>query len=147
MLVRSVRTNDGFTLIELMIVVAIVAILAAIAIPNYLDFTVRARVTEGFVLSSAAKTAVELNAHDGSPSLASGYSFSATPIVSSIAIGGDGTVTVGFDAAMVPGGGNITLTPRSGGVALVPGNAIGGGSIEWACGGTLNTRYRPANCR
>ncbi|HQU14876.1 MAG TPA: prepilin-type N-terminal cleavage/methylation domain-containing protein, partial [Gammaproteobacteria bacterium] len=52
------RTQQGFTLIELMIVVAIIGILAAIAIPAYQDYTVRAKVTEGLNLADAAKTAV-----------------------------------------------------------------------------------------
>ena len=71
--------QKGFTLIELMIVVAIVGILAAIAIPAYQDYTVRARVTEGLSLASAAKVTVSENASPDSPIEGSGGPLLAPP--------------------------------------------------------------------
>jgi len=140
------KQQSGFTLIELMIVVAIIGILAAVALPAYQDYTVRARVTEGLSLAAAAKTTVSENASSGTP-LGAGWTAPAgTPNVTSVAVNGaDGVITVTYTAAA--GGGTILLTPTSAGNALVSGT-IPAGSIDWDCtGGTLTDNYRPANCR
>src|SRR4029453_18662546 len=80
------RVQQGFTLIELMIVVAIIGILAAVALPAYQDYTVRAKVTEGLVLASGAKTIVAENAANGK-NFNSGYTApAATNNVASVAI-------------------------------------------------------------
>jgi type IV pilus assembly protein PilA len=143
--------QKGFTLIELMIVVAIVGILAAIAIPAYQDYTVRARVTEGLSLASAAKTTVSENAMSGSPSLAAGWQPPGqTPNVSNVAVNStNGQITITYTS--LAGGGTLTLTPTlaSSGAALAA-NTIPSDAIEWDCGGgsdSLNARYRPSNCR
>jgi type IV pilus assembly protein PilA len=139
--------QKGFTLIELMIVVAIVGILAAIAIPAYQDYTVRARVTEGLSLASAAKVTVAENAMSGLP-LNQGYvAPNATSNVASVAVNSaDGVITITYVAA-IDGGGNMTLTPSAGGAAIASGT-IPTNAITWDCtGGSLNDRYKPAICR
>lgn len=145
--------QSGFTLIELMIVVAIVGILAAVALPAYQDYIVRSRVVEGMTLVSSAKVSVTQNAGYGSP-FAAGWS--APPATSSVAdISIDqttGTITVNFTP--LAGGGSLLFTPNSSGAAL-SGSANSsvvptGGSIAWVCGGagsTLPQRYRPVSCR
>ena len=145
---RSIQ--KGFTLIELMIVVAIIGILAAVALPAYQDYTVRARVSEGLVVASSAKLAVAENAANGKEFNSGWTAPTATNNVTSIAITeATGVIVVTYTAAA--GGGTIDITPTSSG-ALV-GTASGstvplGGSVNWACTtGSLLAKYRPAQCR
>jgi type IV pilus assembly protein PilA len=144
------QVQKGFTLIELMIVVAIIGILAAVAIPAYQDYTVRARVTEGLSLASAAKVLVAENAANASSSLSTGYnSPAATSNVSSVAVDGTtGQITVSYTTRVAASGSNtIILVPTSGGTALAA-NTPPTDRISWACNtGTLAAKYRPAECR
>jgi type IV pilus assembly protein PilA len=146
------KIQKGFTLIELMIVVAIIGILAAIALPAYQDYTVRAKVSEGLTLASSAKVAVAENAANGKAFDAGYTAPAATANVASVAINNTtGAITITMTAA-IDSGHDLILTPTSAGAALA-GTASAstipaGGSIEWSCtGGSLAAKYRPAQCR
>jgi type IV pilus assembly protein PilA len=154
------KKQDGFTLIELMIVVAIIGILAAIAIPAYQDYTVRSKVSEGLVLAAAAKSTVaegyESNGLNGVTATANQWVFTPTKYVACITIN-TGTGAVGVSPSPCGGGGiagdpggitvifdttasgisqltaaqnKLTLTPSVTGGVLRNGVS---GNVDWAC--------------
>ncbi len=136
--------QKGFTLIELMIVVAIIAILAAIAIPAYQDYTIRAQVTEGLSLASGSKTAVaEYYQNRGAYPTDNTLAGVAAPA----SIFGNFTTqtTVANGTITVKYGNSANAKILASTIDLIPTDR--GGSTEWDCSSAILDRYLPTQCR
>jgi type IV pilus assembly protein PilA len=146
----TMKQQHGFTLIELMIVIAIIGILAAIAIPAYQDYTIRSKVSEGLNMAGAAKLAVaetfdsngvfpsQPNVSYGLPQAAS---INGTYVSSITAAATSGLITIEYKTiatGKVDSGDTVLLTP----------DTSAAGAMKWVCSSTtINERFLPANCR
>ena len=129
--------QKGFTLIELMIVVAIIGILAAVALPAYQDYTIRAKVSELILQASGFRTSISEKAQVDSTIGSAGMGLTVNIVgkVSGGSVTDTGTITINGTTASTGAAVTLTMTPT-----------MTGGTLTWSCAGAPS-KYFPASCR